>query len=446
MMKILIGGRVAKSMLALYTLAALLALPLVALPGSARAADDSIYRQLNLFGDVLERIRADYVEEVDDPELIEAAITGMLRSLDPHSSYMPPRAYRDMREQIKGEFGGLGIEVTMENGLVKVVSPIDETPAARAGMKAGDYITQLDDTPVMGLTLAEAVKKMRGPVKSEIRLLVVRPGVEKPFEVKIIRDVIRVQSVRSRLEGDMVYVRITSFTEQTDSGLEAAMAKRKAELGNKFKGVILDLRNNPGGALDQAIAVSDAFLDKGKIVSTRGRRPEETHRYNAKVGDLAQGLPVAVLINGGSASASEIVAGALQDHQRALVIGTKSFGKGSVQSIIPLQGHGAIRLTTARYYTPSGTSIQAKGIEPDITVEQVRVEKAANNHRRSEADLPKHLKAEKKKNPVPMPENHTNVKRNGDGGGETAKPRDFQLNYALDLLRGMALLQRRNGK
>ena len=444
-MKILIGGRAAKSMLALYTLVILLALLLVTLPGPVRAANDGIYRQLNLFGDVLERIRADYVEEVDDPELIEAAITGMLRSLDPHSSYMPPRAYRDMREQIKGEFGGLGIEVTMENGLVKVVSPIDDTPAARAGMKAGDYITQLDDTPVMGLTLSEAVKKMRGPVNSEIRLLVARPGVEKPFEVKIIRDVIRVQSVRSRLEGDMVYLRITSFTEQTDSGLEKAMVRRKAELGNKFKGVVLDLRNNPGGALDQAIAVSDAFLDKGEIVSTRGRRPEETHRYNAKVGDLAQGLPVAVLINSGSASASEIVAGALQDHHRALVIGTKSFGKGSVQSIIPLQGHGAIRLTTARYYTPSGTSIQAKGIEPDITVEQVRVERAKNNQRRSEADLPKHLKAEKKKAPAPMPKNHTNVKRNGDGVGNIVRPRDFQLSYALDLLRGMALIQRRNG-
>ena len=446
MMKYLIGGRDPMRFGApygvpfgvLFALAALTALLL--LSGPARAADDGIYRQLNLFGDVLERIRADYVEEVDDPDLIESAITGMLRSLDPHSSYMPPKAYRDMREQIKGEFGGLGIEVTMENGLVKVVSPIDGTPASRAGMKAGDYITQLDGTPVMGMTLA--VKKMRGPVKSEIRLMVARPGVEKPFEVKIVRDVIRIQSVRSRLEGNMVYVRITSFTEQTNSGLESAMAKRKAELGNNFKGVVLDLRNNPGGALDQAIAVSDAFLDKGEIVSTRGRRPEETHRYNAKVGDLAQGLPVAVLINGGSASASEIVAGALQDHQRALVIGTKSFGKGSVQSIIPLQGHGAIRLTTARYYTPSGTSIQAKGIEPDIVVEQVRVEKPTNNRRHSEADLPKHLKAEKKGGAgAQKPRN------NGNGNGEAAeKPRDFQLSYALDLLRGMALLQRRNGE
>ncbi|MBT4488340.1 MAG: S41 family peptidase [Rhodospirillaceae bacterium] len=405
--------------------------------GPAQAKDDGIYRQLNLFGDVLERIRADYVEEVDDPELIEAAITGMLRSLDPHSSYMPPKAYRNMREQIKGEFGGLGIEVTMENGVVKVVSPIDGTPAFRAGMKAGDYITHLDGTPVLGMTLAEAVKKMRGPIKSEILLTVARKGLEKPLEITIIRDVIRVQSVRSRVEGDMVYVRIPSFTEQTNSGLESAMAKRKSELGNRFQGVVLDLRNNPGGALDQAIAVSDAFLDKGEIVSTRGRRPGETRRYNAKVGDLANGLPVAVLINGGSASASEIVAGALQDHQRALIIGTKSFGKGSVQSIIPLQGHGAIRLTTARYYTPSGTSIQAKGINPDVEVEQVRVEKADNGRRRSEADLPKHLKAEKKKAVAKT------VQKNGN---DTEKPRDFQLSYALDLLRGMALLQQRSEK
>ena len=405
--------------------------------GPVQAKEDDIYRQLNLFGDVLERIRADYVEEVEDSELIEAAITGMLRSLDPHSSYMPPKAYRNLREQIKGEFGGLGIEVTMENGVVKVVSPIDDTPAARAGIKAGDYITHLDGTPVMGLTLAEAVKKMRGPIKSEILLTVARKGMEKPFKVTIIRDVIKVQSVRSRLEDDVVYVRITSFTEQTNLGLERAMAKRKAELGNRFMGVALDLRNNPGGALDQAIAVSDAFLDQGEIVSTRGRRAEETHRYSAEVGDLADGLPLVLLINGGSASASEIVAGALQDHQRALIIGTKSFGKGSVQSIVPLQGHGAIRLTTARYYTPSGTSIQATGINPDVMVEQVRVEKADNGRRHSEADLPKHLKAEKKK------EQTDNTNGNGEA---TERRRDFQLSYALDLLRGMALLRRRSAE
>ena len=416
----------------------------MAVPAAAQTKGDGIYRQLNLFGDVLERIRADYVEEVDDPKLIEAAIAGMLRSLDPHSSYMPPRAYKNMREQIKGEFGGLGIEVTMENGVIKVVSPIDDTPASRAGMKAGDYITHLDGTAVMGLTLAEAVKIMRGPIKSEILLMVVRKGMAKSFEVKIIRDVIRVQSVRSRLEGDVVYLRITSFTEQTNSGLEAAMAKRKAELGNRFMGVVLDLRNNPGGALDQAIAVSDAFLDQGEIVSTRGRRPEETHRYSAKVGDLAEGLPVAVLINGGSASASEIVAGALQDHQRALIIGTKSFGKGSVQTIVPLQGHGAIRLTTARYYTPSGNSIQAKGIKPDIVVEQVRVEKTTNGRRRSEADLPQHLKAEGKDKAQGTAADET-VTEN-DAGTAIVKPRDFQLGYALDLLRGMAMMQRRSGE
>jgi len=415
----------------------LAAFVLQAQSGLVQAKNDGIYRQLNLFGDVLERIRADYVEEVEDPELIEAAITGMLRSLDPHSSYMPPKVYKNMREQIKGEFGGLGIEVTMENGVVKVVSPIDDTPASRAGMKAGDYITHLDDEPVMGLTLTDAVKKMRGPVKSTIKLTVVRKGVEKPFEVNIIRDVIRVQSVRSRLEGNFVYVRITSFTEQTGKGLTLAMAKRKAELGNRFNGVVLDLRNNPGGALDQAVAVSDAFLDKGEIVSTRGRRLEESSRYNAKAGDLADGLPVAVLINGGSASASEIVAGALQDHQRALIIGTKSFGKGSVQSIIPLQGHGAIRLTTARYYTPSGTSIQAKGINPDVVVEQVKVEQPRNKHRRSEADLPKHLKAEE-------PKNEPRAADKNDPENPATRPHDFQLSYALDLLRGMTLLQQRN--
>ncbi len=399
--------------------------------------DRDFYRQLELFGDVFERVRADYVKEVGEEKLIESALNGMLTSLDPHSSYLNAKSFRDMQVQTRGEFGGLGIEVTMENGVVKVVSPIDDTPAARAGIKAGDYITHLDGTPVMGLTLAEAVKKMRGPIKSEILLTVARKGVEKPFKVTIIRDVIKVQSVRSRLEDDVVYVRITSFTEQTNSGLERAMAKRKAELGNRFMGVVLDLRNNPGGALDQAIAVSDAFLDQGEIVSTRGRRAEETHRYSAKVGDLADGLPLVVLINGGSASASEIVAGALQDHQRALIIGTKSFGKGSVQSIVPLQGHGAIRLTTARYYTPSGTSIQAKGINPDVMVEQVRVEKANNGRRRSEADLPKHLKAEKKK------EQTDNTNGNGEA---TERRRDFQLSYALDLLRGMALLRWRSAE
>ena len=339
-----------------------------------------------------------------------------------------------MQEHMKGEFGGLGIEVTMENGVVKVVSPIDDTPASRVGLRTGDYITHLDDEPVMGLTLAEAVKIMRGPLNSAIRLTVVRKGVEKPFEVKIIRDVIRVQSVRSRVEGNFIYLRITSFTGQTETGLSSTMAARKAELGHRFKGVILDLRNNPGGALDQAVAVSDAFLDKGEIVSTRGRRPNESSRYNARPGDLANGLPIAVLINGGSASASEIVAGALKDQQRALIIGTKSFGKGSVQSIIPMQDYGAIRLTTARYYTPSGTSIQANGIHPDIVVEQTKVERSNNNNQRTEVDLPKHLKAEK-----------PNIEQTGTEQNNieipAKRPIDFQLNYAINLLRGVALLQ-----
>lgn len=409
------------------------------LPKLALAKDNGIYRQLNLFGDVLERIRADYVEEVDDQTLIDAAIAGMLRSLDPHSSYMGPKSYKSMQEHMKGEFGGLGIEVTMENGVVKVVSPIDDTPASRAGLKTGDYITHLDDEPVMGLTLTEAVKIMRGPLHSVIKLTVVRKGLEKPFKVKIIRDVIRVQSVRSRLEGNFIYLRITSFTGQTEMGLSSTMAERKAELGDRFKGVILDLRNNPGGALDQAVAVSDAFLDKGEIVSTRGRRSNESSRYNARPGDLANGLPIAVLINGGSASASEIVAGALQDQRRALIIGTKSFGKGSVQSIIPMQGYGAIRLTTARYYTPSGTSIQARGIIPDIVVKQVKVEQSNNDKQGTEVDLPKHLKSEK-------PNTEPNGIEENDIENSAKRPADFQLNYAMDLLRGVALFQHQEGK
>ena len=405
------------------------------LPVSPTSKEKGIYHQLNLFGDVLERIRADYVEEVEDSKLIKAAITGMLRALDPHSSYMPPKIYKDMREQMKGEFGGLGIEVTMENGLVKVVSPIDDSPASRAGMKTGDYITHLDGEPVIGLSLAEAVKLMRGPINSGIKLTVVRKDVEKPFTVQIVRDVIKVQSVRSRLEDNFIYIRITSFTEQTEKGLVSKMAKRKLELCQRFEGVILDLRNNPGGALDQAVAVSDAFLDKGEIVSTRGRRLNESNRYNARAGDLANGLPIAVLINSGSASASEIVAGALQDHQRALIIGTKSFGKGSVQSIIPMHGHGAIRLTTARYYTPAGTSIQAKGIHPNIVVEQ-----SPKRHRRSERDVPKHLNAETPKSKPKSKKLQNNLANQG------SRPFDFQLNYAKDVLKGIALLQRnKNG-
>src|SRR5690348_12748040 len=336
-----------------------------ALPQQTAAKPNSdTYRQLNLFAEVFERVRADYVEDVTDEQLVESAINGMLSSLDPHSSYLNQKNYRDMQVQTRGEFGGLGIEVSMENGLVKVVSPIDDTPAARAGLKPGDLITHLDGDPVQGMTLPEAVEKMRGPINSEIKLTIRREGKE-PFDVKLTRATIRIQSVRSHLEGDNIgYVRITSFNEQTDVGLNNAMKNLKQQAGNKLLGVILDLRNNPGGLLDQAVAVSDAFIDKGEIVSTRGRRAEDAQRYNARPGDIATGLPLAVLINGGSASASEIVAGALQDHHRAILLGTKSFGKGSVQTIIPLPGHGAMRLTTARYYTPSGRSIQAKASIP----------------------------------------------------------------------------------
>src|ERR1700722_5073133 len=334
------------------------------------------YKQLNLFGDVFEKVRSDYVDDVSDDTLIEGAINGMLTSLDAHSNYLSAKNINDMKVQTRGEFGGLGIEVSMENGLIKVVSPIDDTPAARAGLKPGDFITHLNGEAVQGLTLPEAVEKMRGPENSEVTLRIRRAGRD-PFDVKLVRAKIKIQSVRSHMEGDNVaYIRITSFTEQTDVGLASAMKNLKQQAGNKLFGVVLDLRNNPGGLLDQAVAVSDAFLDKGEIVSTRGRRADDAQRYNAHAGDISGGLPLAVLINGGSASASEIVAGALQDHHRAILIGTRSFGKGSVQTIIPLAGHGAMRLTTARYYTPSGRSIQAKGIEPDIVVEAAKIEHA----------------------------------------------------------------------
>ncbi len=348
------------------------------------------YKELNLFGEVFEDVRADYAGKVDDDSLMEGAINGMLTSLDPHSNYLNTKNFDDMKVQTRGEFGGLGIEVSMENGLVKVVSPIDDTPAARAGLKPGDMITQLDGQAVQGMSLPQAVEKMRGPINSEIKLTIQRKGRD-PFDVKLTRATIRIQSVRSHMVGDDIgYVRITSFNEQTDVGLNNAMKNIKQQAGNKLRGIVLDLRNNPGGLLDQAVAVSDAFLDKGEIVSTRGRRADDAQRYDARPGDIAAGLPIAVLINGGSASASEIVAGALQDHHRAILLGTRSFGKGSVQTIIPLPGHGAMRLTTARYYTPSGRSIQAKGIEPDIVVEAAKIEAdkkvAKNNATDAKAD------------------------------------------------------------
>ena len=369
---------------------------LVLVGARAQAAASDTYRQLNLFGDVFERVRADYVVKPDDSKLIETAINGMLSGLDPHSSYMNPKSFSDMQVQTRGEFGGLGIEVTMQDGLIKVVAPIDDTPAAKAGILANDLITKLDDEQVQGLTLNQAVEKMRGPVNTKIKLTIVRKGLDKPLVVEIMRDIIRVRSVRSHLEGnDVGYIRITQFNEQTTDGLKKAIADIQAKVAeDKLKGYIVDLRNNPGGLLDQAISVSDAFLQKGEIVSTRGRNPEETQRFNARAGDLTKGKPVIVLINGGSASASEIVAGALQDHKRATLLGTRSFGKGSVQTIIPLgSGNGALRLTTARYYTPSGRSIQAKGIEPDIVVEQdVPADIKGRTDTMGEASLRGHLK------------------------------------------------------
>ncbi len=372
--------------------------PRVTLIGStARAAASDTYRQLNLFGDVFERVRTDYVEKPNDSKLVESAISGMLQGLDPHSSYMDAKSFRDMTVQTRGEFGGLGIEVTMEDGLVKVVSPIDDTPASKAGILANDLIVSLDDENVQGLTLNQAVEKMRGPVNTKIKLKVIRKGQDKPLEITLTRENIRVRPVRARIEqDDIAYIRITSFNEQTTEGLKREITNLQNQLGDKLKGFIVDMRNNPGGLLEEAVTVSDAFLERGEIVSTRGRNTEETQRRSAKTGDLTKGKPIMVLINGGSASASEIVAGALQDHKRATLIGTRSFGKGSVQTIIPLgQGNGALRLTTARYYTPSGKSIQAKGIIPDIEVLQdVPDELKARTDTKGEASLRGHLKAD----------------------------------------------------
>jgi len=397
---------------------------------TAKAAASDTYRQLNLFGDVFERVRADYVEKPDDAKLIESAVNGMLNGLDPHSSYMDNKSYRDMQVQTKGQFGGLGIEVTMEQGLVKVVAPIDDTPAARAGIMAGDIITHLDDEQVQGLSLNQAVERMRGPVNTKIRLKILRTGQDKPIEVSITREMIMVRSVRSRPEGDVGYIRITQFNEQTNDGLKKAINDLAAQIpAEKLKGYVIDLRNNPGGLLDQAIAVSDAFLERGEIVSTRGRNAEETQRFNARSGDLSKNRPIIVLINGGSASASEIVAGALQDHKRATIIGTRSFGKGSVQTIIPLgSGNGALRLTTARYFTPAGRSIQAKGISPDIEVlQEVPDDLKSRTDSKGEAALRGHLKAE-------------GQEETGSQSYVPPDPKDDKaLNMAYELLRGTAV-------
>jgi carboxyl-terminal processing protease len=395
---------------------------------TAVAASAETYRQLSLFGDVFEKVRTDYVDSPEEAKLVEAAINGMLTSLDPHSSYLDPKSFRDMQVQTRGEFGGLGIEVTMEEGLVKVVTPIDETPAAKAGIMANDIITHIDGEQVQGLTLNQAVEKMRGPVNSAVQLRVRRGTATEPLEVSITRDIIRIRPVRSRVEGDIGYLRVTQFNEQTFNNLRTAIDNVTTEIGaDNLRGFVLDLRNNPGGLLDQAIMVSDAFLDRGVIVSTRGRNTEETQRFAAKSGDLTKGKPIVVLVNGGSASASEIVAGALQDHQRATILGTRSFGKGSVQTIIPLGGSGALRLTTARYYTPSGRSIQARGIEPDqIVLQEIPEELLGRDETRGEAGLRGHLSAGEEE------------EASGSSAYVPPDPADDkQLIAAFDLLRGV---------
>ncbi len=403
------------------------------------------YENLDLFGDIFERIRSAYVEEVDEEDLIEAAINGMLTSLDPHSSFLPPDDFQDMRTQTRGEFGGLGIEVTQEDGFVKVVTPMDDTPAAAAGIQSGDFITHLDGESLLGLTLNESVEKLRGPVGSEITITIVREDETEPFDVVLIRDTIKMRIVRARLEGNVPVLRIASFTEQTYPNLEESTNRMIEELGgiDNVDGFVLDLRNNPGGLLNQAVKVSDAFLEKGEIVSTRGRDNADSDRYNATAGDLAQGKPVVVLINGGSASASEIVAGALQDHRRGIIVGTKSFGKGSVQTIMPLQESGAIRLTTARYYTPSGRSIQALGVAPDILVEFIPPEPEVEGEEedapsgRSEADLRGSLD-----NDSLSEDEQKLLEDERAAQEEDAKRRaqDNQLAYALDLIKGLSVV------
>ncbi len=411
----------------------------------------SIYEQLDLFGSIFERVRQDYVEQVDDKTLIEAAINGMLTSLDPHSSFLSANDYEDMQTQTRGTFGGLGIEVGQEDGLVKVISPIDGTPAAEAGVKPGDFITHVDGEPLMGLSLDESVEKMRGPIGSEITITILREGETEPFDLKITRDTIKLTVVKTRVEGQAVVLRIATFNDETYDTLKAEMEKAIAEAGgiDKVTGFVVDLRNNPGGLLDQAIQVSDAFLDKGEIVSTRGRKPEDSERWNAEAGDLAQGKPMVALINGGSASASEIVTGALQDHRRAIVVGTKSFGKGSVQTVMPVTSDSAIRLTTARYYTPSGRSIQAMGINPDIIVEQPRPDpeaaeedapKSASNFNTSESDLRGALN-----NDSISDEEKRQIEEEAKQVEATAKLReeDYQLAYAVDILKGLAAVEYR---
>ena len=446
-----------------YLKLALLGSCVLTFPLVAYAEKNNTLQLLDLFGEVFDRVRTDYVEEVKDSDLIEAAINGMLTSLDPHSGYMNEKAFKEMQVQTKGEFGGLGIEVTMENGLVRVVSPIDDTPAAKAGVHPGDYISYINDEAVMGLTLAEAVEKMRGPVDSKVKLTILREDEKEPLELTLQRAEIKIKSARAKAEGDdIAYIRITSFTEQTTELMQSEFSRIKKELPN-LRGVVLDLRNNPGGLLEQAVSVSDAFLTQGEIVSTRERDPNKTKRYNAHSGDelVDESVPVVVLVNNGSASASEIVSGALQDHKRAIIMGTKTFGKGSVQTVIPLNEHGAIRLTTARYYTPSGRSIQAKGITPDIVVQPAKIEPIKGAEKmRSEADLRKRLETleekkakEKKTTEAAKDKEDTDAdksgknqdakdkdsKKKGMSNEDIASAEDFQLQRAIDLLRAVSV-------
>jgi len=397
------------------------------LPQAQGANNAAIYKQFNLFSDAYEKVRENYVRPVQDSELMTGAIEGMVSNLDPHSSYMDPKAYADFMIQINGEFSGVGIEVTMEDGLLKVITPIDDTPAAKAGLKTGDYIAAIDGVSIQGMDLNEAINKMRGPVGTKVVLTVLRQGEKKPFDVTLARANIQVDGVKWHREGDIGYIRVSAFNVKTNDGVTKAIVALKKQIGPGIKGYVLDLRNDPGGPLDQAVKVSDDFLNSGEIVSMRGRRPEDTQRIDATPGDLTDGKPVVVLINGGTASAAEIVAGALQDHKRATLVGMKSFGKGSVQTLYELEGGGALRLTTARYYTPSGRSIQAEGIVPTIAVAQSADEVATKIERPSEADLPGHLlpedAAKQKAAPVIRPP-------------EGKKIDDFQLSYALDLLHG----------
>ncbi|UWQ21901.1 S41 family peptidase [Jannaschia sp. W003] len=435
-------------MLAGVLVATQLAGPLLAQEAENNA---SVYEQLDLFGIVFERIRNQYVEEVDEGELIEAAINGMLTSLDPHSSYLPPRDFEDMQTDTRGEFGGLGIEVTQEEGYVKVITPMDGTPAYEAGVEAGDFITTVDGESLLGLTLEEAVDLMRGPVGSEVLITVVREGLEEPLEIAITRDTIQLTASRVRLEGDSVVIRVATFNDQTMPQVREGLEEVLEEAGglDAVNGVVLDLRNNPGGLLNAGVALADAFLEQGEIVSTRGREAEQGDRFNAREGDIIEGKPMVALINGGSASASEIVAGALQDHRRAVVVGTKSFGKGSVQTIMPVQGDGAIRLTTSRYYTPSGRSIQALGISPDIVVpqpprvpvdpdaEEDEEETSANRPRRSESSLRGSLS-----NDSLSEDQQEQVRKEQEAAEKAAELRDedYQLAYAIDILKGLSAI------